>query len=115
MIVLIIEGNRIRINVNTGTTFLPNAWYIDTIIILYLMYFIIFNSKIKKKEITFLVILLTYMAILFFLGYSITWYGNLPAFVFGMFFAKYEPHIKEKNLINNKKFQQGGDSVSNSP
>lgn len=87
-----VAGNLNIFHVNRGYTFLPNAWYIDLTIIIYLIYYLIYFYIEKRKQRIAAWIAFSTVFIIGCLmgGYSSTWYGNLPAFILGMIVARYE-------------------------
>lgn len=91
-----------------GQTFLPNAWYIDVILLFYCALYIIYgkNSKLSEKAKCFLMMMLLCVYIVLCLGLNLssTWYIATGSFALGIILAHCE---KEKMcfvywLKNNK-------------
>ena len=92
-----VAGDLNVFRVNRGYTFLPNAWYIDLTIIIYLIYYLIYRYIKKRKQRIAAGIVFSVAFIMGCLagGYSSVWYGDLPAFILGMIVA-----CCEERLIN---------------
>ena len=83
-----------------GETIVQNGWYLQSIILIYLIYYIAYKLGINKKSRwVYLGTLLTfYIICCIFFNVSITYYESILAFPFGIYVAQYKDYIKNINI-----------------
>lgn len=81
-------------SLTVGGTIVKYGWYFQTQLILYLLFYIVFKSEIKKKLMFFsgVFMLLFLICALLKLGSS-TWWITSPVFLMGMFWGTYQEKI----------------------
>lgn len=75
-------------------------WYIISILVLYLIFYISHKSKVKRKELFIAVLNMGFAIFLYLFSFSAHWYISILSFSFGVFYHKYEEEIN--NYINYK-------------
>lgn len=73
-----------------GSTIITNGWYLQAILVIYILYFIIFKliKSDKKRILAFGICIAIYCLICHFIGLGINWYQTIPCVVLGMIVCK---------------------------
>lgn len=74
----------------------PYSWFIYTIIILYIGFFLIYRKENKSSFLMMAVWILAYSVICYILIKGNWWMNATPAFLFGIYIADHEDKIKKK-------------------
>lgn len=82
------------------SSIINNGWYLNSILVIYLIYYLCFKlfKNIKFSYIFFTVLVITYIYFLNEIGFGIWWYNSMLALLFGMYYEIFE--YKIKSLLN---------------
>ncbi len=108
-IVLLINGSSIGIrdfliSFIFGKTIVPNGWYLQTSILYYICFYIIFKTRMKSivtKINSLSLICICYIALGILFNAGIHWYTSSLGFVLGLYFAEYKNIVIR--IVKNRK------------
>lgn len=80
-----------------GSSLINNGWYLNSILVIYLIFYISF--KMTKNQnlsyIIFTILTISYILVLKNIGFGIWWYNSMIGMIFGMYFEIFEGKIKK--------------------
>lgn len=80
----------------SGSSIINNGWYLNSILVIYLIFYFSFKffKNLKVSYIIFSFLILTYIFVLKRIGFGIWWYNSMIGIIFGMYFEIFEEKIK---------------------
>lgn len=80
----------------SGSSIINNGWYLNSILVIYLIFYFSFKffKNIKISYLIFSFLILTYIFVLKRIGFGIWWYNSMIGIIFGMYFEIFEEKIK---------------------
>lgn len=80
----------------SGSSIINNGWYLNSILVIYLIFYFSFKffKNIKISYFIFSFLILAYIFVLKRIGFGIWWYNSMIGIIFGMYFEIFEEKIK---------------------
>lgn len=80
----------------SGSSIINNGWYLNSILVIYLIFYFSFKffKNIKISYLIFSFLILTYIFVLKIIGFGIWWHNSMIGIIFGMYFEIFEEKIK---------------------
>ena len=84
----------------SGSSIINNGWYLNSILVIYLIFYFSFKffKNIKISYLIFSFLIFTYIFVLKRIGFGIWWYNSMIGIIFGMYYEIFEQKIKR--LLN---------------
>lgn len=84
-----------------GKTIVDNGWYLQTQLLLYILFYVVFRFIAKRKLLNISLFVLLYIIACYCFQLSSTWYESVVCFVLGVFVSQYK--CKFVNILNKKR------------
>lgn len=80
----------------SGSSIINNGWYLNSILVIYLIFYFSFKffKNIKISYLSFSFLILAYIFVLKRIGFGMWWYNSMIGIIFGMCFEIFEEKIK---------------------
>lgn len=80
----------------SGSSIINNGWYLNSILVIYLIFYFSFKffKNIKISYLIFSFLIFVYIFVLKRIGFGIWWYNSMIGMIFGMYFEIFEEKIK---------------------
>lgn len=78
-----------------GETFVVNGWYFQTLLVIYILFFITAKLFFSRRISMMAVMLLVFVVVCVKTGFSTTWYESVFAFIGGMVLCNYKDKVDE--------------------